>query len=129
MTETEGSAVVLLHLDGEKYGKNSVLNSMEGNSYSEGVSLTPLIFLNYTAKSEPISECNKTLKITQWRINVSLIYKDANVEEIKKTIEKRLQISPVPLNQLKKSQFVEIVVSKMNHLTDKCPKCKSPYIV
>ena len=37
MTETESSSRFAT-LDGEKYGKNSALNSMEGDSYSEGLS-------------------------------------------------------------------------------------------
>jgi hypothetical protein len=58
MTETEGSARFAT-LDGEKYGKNSSLNSMDTDFYSQGIVVNASEVSNYTAKSEPISECNK----------------------------------------------------------------------
>ena len=53
MTETEGSTR-FVRLDGEKYGKNSALNSMEGDSYSEGVVINASEISDYTIKSEHI---------------------------------------------------------------------------
>ncbi len=58
MTETEGSHRFST-LDGEKYGKNSALSSMESDSYSEGVVINASEIADYTNKSEPITECNK----------------------------------------------------------------------
>ncbi len=69
MTETEGSHRFAT-LDGEKYGKNSALNSMEGDSYSEGVVINASEIGDYTLKSEPICECNKFSKLLNGGLSV-----------------------------------------------------------
>ncbi|MFQ5573859.1 MAG: hypothetical protein ACE5EJ_06370, partial [Nitrosopumilaceae archaeon] len=55
MTESEGSSR-FASLDGEKYGKNSLVNTLEGDSYSEGVILKGSEIGQFTTKSEKISE-------------------------------------------------------------------------
>ena len=93
MTETEGSHRFAT-LDGEKYGKNSALNSMEGDSYSEGMVINASEIGDYTLKSEPISECNKFSKLLNGGLFVQLkIDKDAKIDEIKKSIEKASTLS------------------------------------
>ena len=62
MTETEGSTRFAT-LDGEKYGKNSSLNSMDTDFYSQGIVVNASEVSDYTNKSEPISECNKLSKL------------------------------------------------------------------
>jgi len=128
MTETE-SSTRFARLDGEKYGKNSSLNSMEGDSYSEGVTINASEVSDYTNKSEPIAECNKLSKLLNGGLFVALnIDKDAKVDEIKKSIEKTSQLT---------SSFKPVRVTaicgecgfKDEPFEDKCPKCKSPYIV
>ena len=128
MTETE-SSTRFAKLDGEKYGKNSSLNSMEGDSYSEGVIINASEVSDYTNKSEPIAECNKLSKLLNGGLFVVLnIDKDAKVDEIKKSIEKTSQLT---------SSFKPVRVTaicgecgfKDEPFEDKCPKCKSPYIV
>ena len=128
MTETE-SSTRFARLDGEKYGKNSSLNSMEGDSYSEGVIINASEVFDYTNKSEPIAECNKLSKLLNGGLFVALnIDKNAKVDEIKKSIEKTSQLT----SSFKPVRITAICGEcgfKDEPFEDKCPKCKSPYIV
>ncbi len=128
MTETEGSHRFAT-LDGEKYGKNSALNSMEGDSYSEGMVINASEIGDYTLKSEPISECNKFSKLFNGGLSVQLkIDKDAKIDEIKKSIEKASTL----VSSFKPVKMIAICGEcgfKDEPFEDKCPKCKSSYIV
>ncbi|MCE2615104.1 MAG: helix-turn-helix domain-containing protein [Nitrosopumilus sp. (ex Thoosa mismalolli)] len=128
MTETEGSER-FANLDGEKYGKNSALNSMEGDSYSQGVVISASEVGNYTAKSEPISECNKLSKLLNGGLLVNLnIDKDAKVADIKKSIEKTAELT-TSFRPVKEIAICGECGFKDEPFDDKCPKCKSPYVV
>ena len=128
MTETEGSER-FANLDGEKYGKNSALNSMEGDSYSQGVILSASEVNDFTAKSEPISECNKLSKLLNGGLLVNLnIDKDAKVADIKKSIEKTAELT-TSFRPVKEIAICGECGFKDEPFDDKCPKCKSPYVV
>ncbi len=128
MTETEGSNRFAT-LDGEKYGKNSALNSMDGDSYSEGVVINASEIGDYTNKSEPITECTKFSKLLNGGLLVTLkIDKDAKVDEIKKSIEKASTLVS-SFKPVKKIAICGECGFKDEPFEDKCPKCKSPYIV
>jgi ribonucleoside-triphosphate reductase len=93
MTETDGSTRFAT-LDGEKYGKNSALNSMESDSYSQGIILDASEVGDYTNKSEEIAECNKLSKILNGGLSVNLqIANDAKIADIKKSIEKTAELT------------------------------------
>ena len=128
MTETESSSRFAT-LDGEKYGKNSALNSMEGDSYSEGLIINASEISKLTAKSDPISECTKLGKLLNGGLNVNLQFEnDAKHEEIKKSIEKAADLTSV----FKPMMDIAICGEcgyKDEPFTDKCPRCKSPYVV
>ena len=128
MTETDGSGRFAT-LDGEKYGKNSVLKSLDSDQYSQGVVLDASEIAEYNAKSEPISECNKLSKILNGGLLVQLaVPKEATSDEIKKSIEKASELT----NSFKVIKNVSICGEcgfKDEKLGDKCPKCKSPYII
>lgn len=128
MTETEGSSR-FARLDGEKYGKNSVLNSMNGDSYSQGVVINASEIADYTAKSESIIEYNKLSKLFNGGLLVTLqIDKDAKVDEIKKSIEKVAVLTP-SFKPVKKIAICGECGFKDEPFEDKCPKCKSSYVV
>ena len=128
MTETEGSNR-FASLDGEKYGKNSALNSMESDSYSEGIVINASEICDYTNKSEPISECNNLSKLLNGGLLVTLeIDKDAKIDEIKKSIEKASELTP-SFKLVKNIAICGECGFKDEPFEDKCPKCKSPYIV
>ncbi|MDC4231130.1 MAG: helix-turn-helix domain-containing protein [Nitrosopumilus sp.] len=128
MIDTEGSRRFAT-LDGEKYGKNSALNSMETDSYSEGVVLDASEVSNYTPKSEPISECNKLSKLLNGGLLVTLkIDQNAKIAEIKKAIEKTSTLTP-SFKLVKKVAICGECGFKDEPFEDKCPKCKSPYVV
>ena len=128
MTETEGSSR-FASLDGEKYGKNSALNSMDSDSYSEGIAIDASEIHDYTNKSEPISECNKLSKLLNGGLLVTLqIDKNAKVDQIKKSIEKASELSS-SFRPVKKVAICGECGFKDEPFEDKCPKCKSPYVI
>ena len=127
MTETDSSAR-FARLDAVKYGKNSTLN-MDGNSYSEQVILDSTEVIKYTAKSEAISECNKISKDLGGGLLVSLnIAESASVADIKKVIEKTAKLIP-SFKPVKKVPICGECGFKGKIIDDRCPKCKSPYII
>lgn len=128
MIDTEGSTRFAT-LDGEKYGKNSSLNSMDADFYSQGIVVDASEISNYTLKSEPISECNKLSKLLNGGLLVTLqIDKNAKVEEIKKSIEKASTLTP-SFKPVRNIAICGECGFKDEPFDDKCPKCKSPYIV
>ncbi|KAG2477125.1 MAG: ArsR family transcriptional regulator [Nitrosopumilales archaeon] len=128
MIESEGSSR-FASLDGEKYGKNSLLNTLESDSYSEGVSLKGSEISELTAKNEKISECNKIAKILNGGLLVQLqLGDDSKVDDIKSTIEKAAQLTPT-FKPVKQVRICLECGHKDEKLTDKCSKCKSPYII
>lgn len=128
MTETDGS-VRFARLDGEKYGKNSALNAEDSDSYSQGINLDAAEVANYTNKSDEITECNKLSKILNGGLSVNLqIPDEAKIADIKKSIEQTAELT----NSFKPVRSIAICGEcgfKDEPFTDKCPKCKSPYIV
>ena len=76
-------------LDSEKYGKNSIMDVLEGDLYSQGLELNAAEFDKSTAKTEIISEYNKISKTLDGGLLIKLPF-DAKAKDadIKKTIEK-----------------------------------------
>ena len=76
-------------LDSEKYGKNSIMDVLQGDTYSQGLTLNTDELEKLTAKSDVISEYNKISKTLDGGLLVKLPFdtktKDA---DIKKSIEK-----------------------------------------
>jgi ribonucleoside-triphosphate reductase (formate) len=128
MTESEGSARFST-LDGEKYGKNSVLQSLEGKPYSEGVSFNASEILELSTKSEKIVECNKMIKLLNGGLLIQIHFnKDAKVAEIKKTIEKAADLT-TSFKPIKQVPICGNCGMKDEKIGEKCPNCKSPYII
>jgi ribonucleoside-triphosphate reductase len=128
MTETEASTRFAT-LDGEKYGKNSALNSMEGDSYSQGIVINASEIASFTNKSDPIVESNKLSKILTGGLLVTLqIDKNAKVSEIKKSLEKASELT-TSFKPVRKIAICGECGFKDEPFEDKCPKCKSPYVV
>ena len=76
-------------LDSEKYGKNSIMDVLEDDLYSQGLELNTPELDKLTPKSEIISDYNKILKTLDGGLLVKLPF-DAKTKEpdIKKTLEK-----------------------------------------
>jgi len=128
MTETEGS-LRFATLDGEKYGKNSSLNSMESDFYSQGIVINSSEISDYTTKTEIISESNKLTKLLNGGLLVTLNFEnDLKVDEIKKSIEKATELVP-SFKLVRKIAICGECGFKDEPFEDKCPKCKSPYVV
>jgi ribonucleoside-triphosphate reductase len=128
MTETEASTRFAT-LDGEKYGKNSALNSMESDSYSQGIVINASEIASFTNKSDPIVESNKLSKILTGGLLVTLqIDKNAKVSEIKKSLEKASELT-TSFKPVRKIAICGECGFKDEPFEDKCPKCKSPYVV
>ena len=128
MTETD-SSTRFATLDGQKYGKNSTLNSMDGDSYSDKIVIDASEVSDYTNKSEPISECNKFSKLLNGGLFVTLnIDKDAKVSEIKKSIE-QMSLLTSSFKPVKTIAICGECGFKDEQFENKCPKCKSPYVI
>ncbi|MCE9652375.1 MAG: helix-turn-helix domain-containing protein [Nitrosarchaeum sp.] len=128
MTETEGSSR-FANLDGEKYGKNSALNSMDNDSYSQGIILHASEIGDYTTKTEIISECNKLSKLLNGGLLVTLdIDQNATPADIKKSIEKAAELTS-SFRPVKKVALCGECGFKDEPFVDKCPKCKSSYVI
>ena len=76
-------------LDSEKYGKNSIMDVLQGDLYSQGLELNSTELDKLTAKSEIISDYNKISKILDGGLLVKLPF-DAKAKDadIKKALEK-----------------------------------------
>ena len=128
MTETD-SSTRFATLDGQKYGKNSTLNSMDGDSYSDKIVIDASEVSDYTNKSEPISECNKFSKLLNGGLFITLnIDKDAKVPEIKKSIE-QMSLLTSSFKPVKTIAICGECGFKDEQFENKCPKCKSPYVI
>lgn len=128
MTESDGTPR-FGSLDGEKYGKMSVNRSLDGENYSEGVVLDASELDSMSVKTDKIVEANKMAKILNGGLLVRLKFeKDAKVDEIKKSIEKAGDLLG-SFRPLKEVPICGNCGFKDEKLFDKCPLCKSPYIV
>jgi len=128
MTQSDGTSR-FASLDGEKYGKNSLLSVLDNDLYSEGIILERSEIAKLTNKSEKISECNKIAKLLNGGLLVQLrIDNDAKVDDIKSTIEKTALLTS-SFKTIKQVSICGECGYKDEKLGNKCPKCKSPYIL
>jgi len=116
-------------LDAEKYGKNSIMDIMDDSTYSQGIDLTSEDIDNSTTKSEIIMDCNNALKILNGGIQIKLEFdRKTKHTQIKDTIEKASSL----ISSFKPTKPVSLCGNcgyKDEKLTDKCPSCKSQYII
>jgi len=145
MTESDGSER-FISLDGEKYGKNKVQDITSGllnpdstqghtslaistETYSQGIVLNIGKMSSLTGKSAEITECNKIGKTLNGGLLTRItIPKGTKTSEIKKVIEKGANIT----SSFKPVMQVSICGNcgfKDEKLDDKCPTCKSTYII
>jgi len=128
MTESDGSERFIA-LDAEKYGKNSVQQITDTETYSQGIVLDIDKISSLTGKSAEITECNKISKILNGGLLLQIaIPKGTKVDGIKKIIEKGASIT----SSFKPVMQVPICGNcgfKDEKLGDKCPTCKSTYII
>ncbi len=128
MTESDGASRFAT-LDGEKYGKNSVLKTIETDSYAEGITLNSAEIANLSTKSEQIAECNRISKLLNGGLLVKLmIPTDASADDVKKIIEKTSELT-ASFKPIKQVPICGECGYKEEKLADKCPKCKSSYII
>jgi len=128
ITESDGSERFTV-LDSEKYGKNSVQQITDNETYSQGIVLDIDTLSNLTAKSAEIVECNKIDKILSGGLFIQIpIQKGTKTDKIKKIIEKGANIvsSFKPVMQISTCGNCGF---KDEDLGDKCPACKSTYII
>ena len=128
MTGREG-AERFIALDAEKYGKNSVQQITSTETYSQGIMLDIDTLTSLTGKSAEITEYNKIGKTLNGGLLIQItIPKHTKADEIKKVIEKGANIT----SSFKPVMKVPICGNcgfKDEKLEDKCPACKSTYII
>ena len=116
-------------LDGEMYGKNSVIDMTDDGSYSQGLLIDGKDISSLNAKNEIITECNKRTKILNGGIAVKIRLDDKSTPaDIKKIIEDTSSL----ISSFKPVKHVPICGNcgyKDEKLSDKCPTCKSQYII
>ncbi len=116
-------------LDGEKYGKNSVVDSLKDGSYSEGLVIDSSEIDTLTPKNEKIMECTKIAKSLNGGLLTRLNFdKKSKIVDIKKSIEKASSL----LSSFKPIKTVPICGDcgyKDEKLVEKCPNCKSQFIM
>src|SRR2546428_2956613 len=128
MTESD-SAARFSGLDGEKYGKMSVLQYVEGESYSEGIVLNALEIEGMNQKTDKVVEANHMSKSLNGGLLVQLKIPDnTDTTGIKKVIEKASELVS-SFRPIRKVHICSNCGLKEEKITDKCPTCKSPYIL
>ena len=128
ITESDGSDR-FVSLDEEKYGKDSILKITDDETYSQGIILDGNALTELTAKNAEIVECNKITKILNGGLLVPLkIPQGTKVTQIKKIIEKSCSI----IDSFKPVIKIPVCGNcgfKGEKLVDKCPTCKSSFII
>tara|TARA_B100000446_G_scaffold3641_1_gene3503 strand:- start:146 stop:712 length:567 start_codon:yes stop_codon:yes gene_type:complete len=128
ITESDGSDR-FVSLDEEKYGKDTILKIIDGETYSQGITLDGGTMTELTAKSAEIVECNKITKILNGGLLVPLkIPGGTKVTQIKKLIEKACSF----IDSFKPVIKIPVCGNcgfKGEKLVDKCPTCKSSFII
>ena len=128
MTESD-AASRFSTLDGEKYGKMSVHQYVEGDSYSAGMALSASEIEGMTAKTDKISECNQASKMLNGGLLIQLkIPDDMDTVGIKKAIEKTSELVGA-FRPIRKVPICGNCGLKDEKIADKCSTCKSPYIL
>ena len=128
MTETDGSERFTT-LDGEKYGKSSVQQITDNETYSQGIIFDIDTLSALTGKSAEIIECNKIGKTLNGSLFIQIaMQKGTQAVKIKKIIEKGASITSSfkPVMQVSTCGNCGF---KDEKLGDKCPACKSTYII
>ena len=128
MTESDGSNRFFA-LDAEKYGKNTIREFIEEESYSEGNILDAAEIAKLTIKSDKIVQYNKIAQLLNGGILTQLkIEKGTKIPEIKKAIEKASNLV-TSFKPVMKIPICGNCSFKDEKLAEKCPQCKSPYII
>ena len=128
MTESDAAAR-FSGLDGEKYGKMSVLQYVEGESYSEGIVLNASEIEGMNQKTDKVVEANHMSKSLNGGLLVQLKIPDnTDTTGIKKVIEKASELVS-SFRPIRKVHICSNCGLKEEKITDKCPTCKSPYIL
>jgi ribonucleoside-triphosphate reductase len=128
ITESD-AALRFSALDGEKYGKMSIHQHMEGESYSEGMTIDASEIDGMNPRSEKIAESNHLSKMLNGGLLIQLRIPDnMDLTGIKKAIEKAGEL----LGSFRAVRKVPICSNcglKEEKINEKCPVCKSPYIL
>ena len=128
MIESDGTSRFVT-LDGEKYGKNSIMESIEEGVYSQGLVIDGSKISTMNAKTDTIAESNKLTKMLEGGLAVKLnLDKKMKSSEIKTIIEK----ASLLISSFRPVMYIAVCGNcgyKDEKLTDKCPNCKSTYIL
>ena len=116
-------------LDGEKYGKNYLLEYVGNNFYSVGASFTSDEISNLDQNSEIIFEHNKRAKILNGGLLTRIIVdRNKTLNEITKLIEHACK-TLTTFKLLKPISICGNCGFKDGKNMDKCIACNSPYII
>ena len=128
MIESDGASRFVT-LDGERYGKNTLVKAAISDSYSEGLSLDAMNVGDLTADNLEILTSNKVYDTLQGNILVDLkVGGSVDTDSLKRILEKTSYLIPSfrPTRQI---FFCRECGQNVRDLTDTCTTCKSPYII
>ena len=126
---TSNSATRFATLDGEKYGKNSILNEDGSDAYSQGIDFEVSEINDLTTKSGEIVEYNKLAKTLNGGLTVQInLAPNTSVNDIKKAIEKSANLTS-SFTPIKSVPICGECGFKDEKFMEKCPNCKSSFII
>lgn len=116
-------------LDGNKYGKNSVLNASESQTYSAGITVASTDLVNLSAKTKSVIETIKMTQTLGGSLLVSLdIPEGTDTKAIKFSIESMSKL----FTSFRPNMRVRVCGTcghKGVRVGSKCPSCKLPCAV
>lgn len=122
------SAKRFADLDGNKYGKNSVLRASESHSYSTGVTVASSALVDLDAKSKEVAGTLKKSQTLGGSLLVSLdIPEGTGADGIRSSIEAMAKL----YSSFRPSMRVRVCGAcghKGVRVGSKCPSCKSPCV-
>lgn len=116
-------------LDSEKYGKSAVFGEADAAPYSEGVVIDAESLPSMTPRSDRVSLCTRMHKLLKGNLLVRVaVRRGTPASQVKEAIEKAASLLPsfCPVAEV---PLCGECGFKGDGFAEKCPKCKSSYIL
>lgn len=116
-------------LDSEKYGKSAVFGEADAAPYSEGVVIDAESLPSMTPRNDRVSMCTRMHKLLKGNLLVRVaVRRGTPASQVKEAIEKAASLLPsfCPVAEV---PLCGDCGFKGDGFAEKCPKCKSSYIL
>lgn len=128
ISDDEGSSR-FIGMDAAKYGKASIIDLPDSQSYSQGMVLSASSVHTYTPKSSPIAICNMLAKLLNGGLAVTLDIDDKFMEA--DDVEEAIKVTSKLVSSFTLLKEIMICAEcgfKDKPFEEKCPRCHSPYV-